>query len=176
MERRQVLIARSPRGGHPVQVTVAHDWASSRLVFALRRHVLAHRHLATLICVAALALKLLIPSGYMISAEHGRIAITICSGFAPQTISPVTSRDMDLTMPEMHGDMADQGKSDEHGRTEMPCAFSSLSAHALAAVDPVLLIAAIAFVMAVGSRAVGSPRLALTPHLRPPSQGPPVFR
>lgn len=136
-------------------------------MFALRRLFLAHRHFAALICVAALALKLLVPSGYMVSGEHGRIAVTICSGVAPQPAS--------MDMPGMQNDMADHGKSKDHGKAEMPCAFSSLMAQALGAIDPVLLVAAIAFVMGLAlspTRSIARPAI---PYLRPPSRGPPAF-
>ncbi len=136
-------------------------------MLAIRRFFLAHRHLAALICVAALALRLLIPSGYMVSGEHGRIAITICSGVAPQPAS--------MDMPGMQNDMADHGKSKEHGKAEMPCAFSSLTTQALGAIDPVLLVAVIAFVMGVAllfARSIARPAI---PYLRPPSRGPPAF-
>ena len=36
------------------------------------RHLLAQRHLAVLICAAALLLKLLVPTGYMIDSDHGK--------------------------------------------------------------------------------------------------------
>lgn len=116
--------------------------------------------------MAALALKLLVPAGYMVSSDHGRIAITICSGVAPQS--------MNMAMPGMHGDMADHGKSKEHGKAEMPCAFTSLSVQALGAIDPILLIVAIAFVLAMGLRFVARPTLAAPSHLRPPLRGPPA--
>lgn len=132
-------------------------------MLALRRLVLAHRPLAALICVAALALKLLVPPGYMISSEHDRIAITICSGMAPHA--------MDMGMAS---EMPEQGPSKEHGKTETPCAFTSLSAQAVGSLDPLLLIIAIAFVMAVGRRFVAPHALLAQPYLRPPLRGPPV--
>lgn len=136
---------------------------------ALRRLVLTHRHFAVVICIAALALKLLIPSGYMISTVQGRLAITTCPGVAPE---PVT---MSTVMPGMHGDMAEHGKSRGSDGGAMPCAFAGLSAQALGAVDPVMMIAAIAFVMAVGSRPMRLRARPPTPYLRPPLRGPPAL-
>ncbi len=130
------------------------------------RHLLAQRHLAVLICVAALILKLVVPVGYMIGSDHGRIAITLCPGMG--------SAPMTMAMPGVHGGMADHGKSQDHGKAEMPCAFAGLSAAMLASVDPILLASLIAFVMAMGTIGVSRPELAAPGFLWPPLRGPPT--
>jgi hypothetical protein len=130
------------------------------------RTLLAHRHLALLLCVATLLLKVLVPTGYMIDSNHGRITITICSGVEPRT--------MTMEMPGMHGDMPDHGKSKDHGKAEMPCAFSGLSAAALGAIDPIQLAALIAFVMAMGIIGFAPPTPSTPTYLRPPLRGPPA--
>ena len=118
----------APSWGNTGKVTPRAAWASSQEVHAIR-HLLAQRHLAVLICAATLLLKLLVPTGYMIDSDHGRIAITICSGTGPATMA--------MEMPGMHGDMPDHGKSKDHGKAEMPCAFSGLSAAMTGAIDPI---------------------------------------
>jgi hypothetical protein len=110
------------------------------------RHFLAQRHLAVLICAATLLLKLLVPTGYMIDSDHGRIAITICSGIAPATMA-----------------------------TEMPCGFSGLSAAMTGAIDPIQLAALIAFVLAIGMTLIVLPTPARRIYLRLPLRGPPAF-
>jgi hypothetical protein len=130
------------------------------------RHLFAQRYLAVLLCAAPLLLKLLVPTGYMIANEHGRFAITICSGIAPAT--------MTMDMPGMHGDTAGHGKSKESGKAEMPCAFSGLSAAVLDPIDPIQLAALISFVLAVGLAASVPPTPRRTAFLRPPLRGPPV--
>ncbi|RZT53233.1 hypothetical protein EV283_2485 [Sphingomonas sp. BK036] len=117
-------------------------------------------------------MKLLVPTGYMIANQSGHIAITLCPGAAPMTAT------MDMGMPDqMMSDhaMPDHDPSTGHGKTELPCAFSGLSAQALASVDAVLLVAAIAFVIAIGVRPVRPPVHASAPHLRPPLRGPPTL-
>ncbi|MEG8047647.1 hypothetical protein QP175_16600 [Sphingomonas aerolata] len=131
------------------------------------RHLLAQRHLAVLICAATLLLKLLVPTGYMIDSDHGRFAITICSGVAPATTT--------MDMPGMHDDMPDHGKSKDHGKAEMPCAFSGLSAAVLSPIDPIQLAALIAFVLAVGLTASVLPAPSQPAFLRPPLRGPPTY-
>jgi hypothetical protein len=106
------------------------------------RRLLAQRYFAVLFCAAALLLKLLVPTGYMIGSEHGRITIELCSGVAPNATT--------MAMPGTHGEMPDHGKAKDHDKAEMPCAFAGLSAATLGAIDPVQLVALIAFVMAIG--------------------------
>lgn len=130
------------------------------------RLLLAQRHLAVLICAATLLLKLLVPNGYMIDNDGGRFAVTMCSGAGPVTMA--------MIMPGMHGGTADHDKKD-HGKAEMPCPFSSLSAAITAAVDPIQLAELIAFVMAVGLAGMPLPAPSSPTYLRPPLRGPPAF-
>ena len=132
------------------------------------RHLLAQRYFAVLVCAATLLLKVLVPTGYMIDNDHGRIAITICSGTAPQKMT------MTMAVPGMHGAMPDHGKSKGHGKAEMPCAFSGLSAAMLGAIDPVQLAAMIVFILALGLIATIPPAPSRPAYLRPPLRGPPA--
>lgn len=130
------------------------------------RRLVTQSHLNVLICAAALLLKLLVPTGYMIDSDHGRITITICSG--------ITTRTATLEMSGMHGDMPDHSKAKDHSKVEMPCAFSGLSAATLGAIDPIQLVALIAFITAIGLFASVLRAPAAPPHLRPPLRGPPA--
>jgi hypothetical protein len=130
------------------------------------RHLVAQRHLAVLICAAALLMKLLIPAGYMIATDHGRIAITLCSGVAPPAVAS--------EMHGMHGAMPDHGQSKDHGKAEMPCAFAGLTAATLAAIDPIQLAALIAFVLSIGLFGIRPPVPSGPAYLRPPLRGPPA--
>lgn len=112
-------------------------------------------------------LKLLVPTGYMIDSNHGRMTITICSGTGPATIT--------MEMPGMHGGMADHGKSKNHGKAEMPCAFSGLSTAMTGAIDPIQLTALITFVLALGLVATILPAPSRPAFLRPPLRGPPAY-
>lgn len=130
------------------------------------RHLLAQRHLTVLMCAATLLLKLWVPTGYMIDTASGHIAITLCSGFAPV---PMT-----MAMPGLHRDMPDHGKSEDHGKAEMPCAFAGLAAAMTGAIDPVQLAVLIAFVMATGLICSIPPAPSDPIYLRPPLRGPPA--
>ena len=134
-------------------------------MLAIRR-LLAQRYFAMLVCAAALLLKLLVPAGYMIGSEHNQITITLCSGVAPQA--------MTTAMPGMHGAMSDHGTPKDHGKAEMPCAFAGLSTASLGAINPILLVTLIAFVMAVGLSPAVLPAITRRSNLRPPLRGPPA--
>lgn len=135
-----------------------------RCVSAVRR-LFAQRYLVALLCAATLLLKLLVPTGYMIGNDHGRLAIVLCPG--------VVSAAEAMAMPGMHDAMPDHGKKD-HGKAEMPCAFSGLSAAALGTIDGVQLAALIAYIMAVGLCLAVVPTPIRRIHLRPPLRGPPA--
>ena len=102
----------------------------------------------------------------MIGSDHGRVTIELCSG--------VVTQPMTAAMAETHGDMPGHGRSQDHGKAEMPCAFAGLSAASLGAVDPIQLVAAIAFVMAIGLSPVLLPSVVRRGYLRPPLRGPPL--
>ncbi|PTW48157.1 hypothetical protein C8J25_102246 [Sphingomonas faeni] len=119
----------------------------------------------------ALAMKILVPAGFMPVVSGGRVTIEICGGITPaQTVMvPMRAMTMPMTMPGMahHSDKSD------HQEREMPCAFSGLTAPSLAAVDPVLLAIAIAFIVGLVFRVRTAVSIAAQPYLRPPLRGPP---
>lgn len=134
---------------------------------ALRRLVRAHVAPAAWLLTAALFLKLLVPAGYMLSVEGNAISVVPCRGVAP-TISA-----------DMPGMAAHHGGGKTHddrgeGARELPCAFAGLGLAGLAAVDPVLLAAAILFAAAVALRPVARAARHAVPRPKPPSHAPPI--
>ncbi|MFW2852695.1 DUF2946 family protein [Sphingomonas sp. TX0543] len=113
--------------------------------------------------MAALLLKLLVPTGYMIGSDSGRVTIELCSGVGPQTMGM-----------SMDHDTPGHGKSSDHGKVQMPCAFSGLSAAAMGAADAIQLAALTVFVMAVGLSPATPRRTVRRVYLRPPLRGPPA--
>lgn len=135
-----------------------------------RRLFLDHRTLSAWLIVCALAMKILVPAGFMPVVSGGTVTIQICGGTAP---SMATMMAKATVMAEvMPGMTHHQDKGDHQGR-EMPCAFSGLSAPSLAAVDPLLLAIAIAFIVAMGFRRTSTTPVAAPAYLRPPLRGPP---
>ncbi|WP_420822420.1 hypothetical protein [Sphingosinithalassobacter portus] len=108
-------------------------------------------------------LKIVIPTGFMPTMSNGQIVISICSGIGPTT--------MIMTIPGLEH----ESEGDGHGsKAEQPCAFAGLSAPPLAAADPLLLAAAVLFVLALGMRPLVLPASKAPPYLRPPLRGPPL--
>jgi len=137
---------------------------------AVRHFIFGHRMLATLVVAAALAMKLLVPAGFMPELSGGRITLQICSGLA--------SAPMAMAMPAMSAmssHVGDDRRQNNHpqNRADAPCAFAGLALAALAAVDPIQLRLAIAFLAAIGMRPAPARRVPGGGYLRPPLRGPP---
>ncbi|WP_343525699.1 hypothetical protein [Sphingomonas sp.] len=143
------------------------------------RSLFAQRHLAVFLCAAALLLKLIVPSGYMIGATQGRMAIILCPGSTVSRVAPMPHARMhghgsghDAAAP-LHESGGHHGR--EHGGTEMPCAFAGLSTPALPPVDPIPLARLVIANIASATMAIVlAPNLA-APYLRPPLRGPPAL-
>lgn len=126
----------------------------------LRRHFSQHRHFAAVILALALALRVLVPAGYMPAFEHGAVEVRICE-------SQVT-----LPMPRGMHHGADHGRGQNHA--DQPCAFAGLAAPAgppppAAALPAAPAGAQVAFLDAVRNTIiVGGIRS------RPPARGPPA--
>ncbi|WP_340317677.1 DUF2946 family protein [Rhizorhabdus argentea] len=122
-----------------------------------------HRHamIAMSIMVLVLAVRSLIPAGYMTSASPAGLTVELCSGVSGKTVT--------IALPGQAGHQ-------EHGKAQAdsPCAFASLGHAMISAADPVLLASAIAFIIALGVLPDRSPPLARSGHLRPPLRGPPL--
>jgi hypothetical protein len=130
----------------------------------LRRLLQRNPALAAWVVACALAMKILVPTGFMPVMAHGAVTIAPCSGTAPAG-----------PMAAMPG-MAHHPDKTQHQPPEMPCAFSALAVPTLAGADPLVLAAAIAFIVAFAWRAVVPTPVRPRAHLRPPLRGPPETR
>ena len=121
------------------------------------------RNIAAALIVLALALRVIIPSGFMPSSERG-FALTICTGMDTQTVW------MDKS-GKLHKEDPSKGKSVEH----QPCAFAgaAMAADVLSA-DFQVAMAPVALAIPVFAKrevSVGA-GLAAPP---PPAIGPPSY-
>ena len=121
------------------------------------------RNIAAALIVLALALRVIIPSGFMPSSERG-FALTICTGMDTQTVW------MDKS-GKLHKEDPSKGKSVEH----QPCAFAGavMAADVLSA-DFQVAMAPVALAIPVFAKrevSVGA-GLAAPP---PPAIGPPSY-
>jgi hypothetical protein len=149
------------------------------------RRLVAQRYIATLVCAAALLVRLLIPGGYMVSEGSGWPTIVLCPQAGPAPLDSHASAPVitahgerqDMMQQAHTGDhimSAKHGRTNGHGKAEMPCVFTALSAAVLAATDPILLAALIAFIVATAFTGILLPRLAEPARIRPPLRGPPA--
>ncbi|MCW2364349.1 hypothetical protein M2346_002274 [Sphingobium xanthum] len=126
----------------------------------MRRLVLSHRCWAATLLGLALLFKALMPAGFMPVVSGKTLTVELCSSGGA---GPIT-----LHIPVEGKDKTPQTQSDQ------TCAFGGLTAQALAATDPVVLEAALAFIFAT---ALLQTDLRLPRHetyLRPPLRGPPA--
>lgn len=145
----------------------------------MRLFLLQHRALAAALFALALLVKLLVPAGYMPSASGG-IALQLCGGIVPAPAVKPAQPAMHMPGMAHHAAVEPQDQHDghdgspEHPGADMPCAFAGLALPSLAAVDPLLLAIALAFVVAAIFRATTTRAVRRSPHLRPYLRGPPV--
>lgn len=146
------------------------------------RHLIAtHRILAFAVVAFALALRLTVPTGYMLSAGNGGLSVTLCP-------DGLTAASAPAAMAAMHHAPAHTGTASaahlpaghdhedrsDHDRPDQPCAFAGLSAQWLGGADPVVLAAALAFVARLALTVAPAPIVRPVTWLRPPLRGPPI--
>ncbi|MFM2372529.1 MAG: hypothetical protein RIS85_2251 [Pseudomonadota bacterium] len=130
----------------------------------MRAFLMQHRVLALLVVMAALCMKIVVPVGYMPGAGSKILTVQICA----DALGEHAVRQIVVPMKQSHGDEGAKAAKAE-------CPFASLSLFSLAGADFALLIAALAFILALGFAPVRPPRPRRARYLRPPLRGPPVF-
>lgn len=125
-----------------------------------------HRRLTLVLVALALAIKALVPAGFMLGTTGDRfLTVTICAD------ATGTLQTMKLALPAdadhggMQNDQADQAKH---------CAFSGLGQGVIAAADPVLLAGALLFILLIGTAPLVPLAPRQFPYLRPQLRGPPA--
>lgn len=135
---------------------------------ALRAFLHAHRTFAVLLLACALAMKVLVPAGYMIGSQTRTISIQICDGVDHGAVRQIL---VGQTGSDAVG-KADHGQAD-HGKSDGVCPYGALGHASLAGTDPVLLATALAFILALAFAPLIPACLSHIPHIRPPLRGPP---
>lgn len=130
------------------------------------RRLLRHPALAALVVAAALALRLLVPAGYMPVIDGGHVILAPCPGTAP---TPSQAR------AHTPGGMGHAGHETPPHAPETSCAFADLALPAIGGADPVQLAALIAFLVATALALRALPPRAPVRRLHPPAQGPPIL-
>lgn len=133
---------------------------------ALRIFFGTHRRLAWLLVAMALAMKVVVPAGYMIGVQDKVLTVEICSEASGQHLTK------QITIPH---DGKGTDTPAQQGKADGTCAFLSLSMAAWGGADFALLALALAFILLLGFVPV-APALRERPaYLRPPLRGPPAF-
>ena len=140
---------------------------------SLRRLLLDHRALALWLAALALAVRLLVPAGFMVGTIDGRPVLQLCSGFGPVAATVMAMAHGDAHHVRGSHHERDGHRESDHPAADMPCPYAGLAQVATTPVDPALLVLAIAFVMALGVRATPRPARRDRAYLRPPMRGPP---
>lgn len=128
-----------------------------------RTLIARHRALTLLLLAAALALKAIVPAGFMIDSSRSLVlSVRICTGTTEHTVR-------NIVVPR-RGERPAQTAE----KQAQPCAFASLFAGGPAGPLPAFVAAAILFVLALGFARV--PRLVLRQpsYQRPRLRAPPA--
>lgn len=130
----------------------------------LIRHLLRTRRIwFAALFTLSLAMKALLPGGYMLDTDSQTITVKICNGVGDveQTIEIPMNAD---------GNDHDSGSP----MTSEACSSSSVSQSSMTATDPVQLIQALGFIMLTGLMTVIAVPSRRYIRLRPPLRGPPA--
>ena len=120
-----------------------------------------HRALAAVLLCAALLLKVLVPTGYMIGSSGKVLTISVCSDASGQKLTH------QIVVP-----MKKSSGSEAASKGE--CPYSALSMGVLGSTDPELLALALAFILALGFAPRRMEALRTIARLRPPLRAPPL--
>lgn len=130
---------------------------------AFRAFFLHHRRMAALLIALALAMKALVPAGFMLGADRHVLTVQICADTLGHQITQT------ITLPSTGHPAEEKAKSDS------PCHFSALGHAMLGGADPALLVLALAFILALGFAPAPIPAPRRIAFLRPPLRGPPAL-
>ncbi|KUR73167.1 hypothetical protein AQZ52_04495 [Novosphingobium fuchskuhlense] len=135
----------------------------------LRTFLLRYRAMAFALMALALAMKAIVPAGYMVGAESKVLTIRICDDAQLSAAAHNALNARDIAIP-MKGEPA--GK---HSKADGMCPYGALSFAGLAGADPIQLALALLFILATGFAALALPAPRRISYLRPPLRGPPAL-
>jgi NAD/NADP transhydrogenase beta subunit len=128
----------------------------------LRAFFLRHRGMALAVIALVLAMKALVPTGYMIGSDARVLTVQVCDGFADGAKSVAIA-------VKGHGDA---GKA-THDQTA--CPYAGMTHAGLTGADAIQLADALAFILLLGFVAAGFTVPRPLVRLRPPLRAPPAL-
>ncbi len=138
----------------------------------LRAFFRNHRVMAFAMIALALAMKALVPTGYMVGGDARVLTIRVCDGYvdsAPAHAIVIAAQGHDGA--NANGGHGEAGKA---LHDQQACPFSALAHAGLAGADPLLLAAALAYILLLGFAAPGFVAPVRLVRLRPPLRAPPA--
>jgi hypothetical protein len=129
-------------------------------VLALRSFLRDHRRLAACLIALALAMKALVPAGYMLGATAHVLTVEVCADSQGKHLTQL------IVVPG-------ESTPADHAKSDGPCAWSALGIAALGGADLALLALALAFILLLGFAPTAPAPRSRAHHLRPPLRGPP---
>lgn len=127
----------------------------------LRTILIHQRRVAMVLIVLAVALRALVPAGYMIASEARVLTIAVCHDASGSG----SARDVVIPMRDKGGVPGKPAKGE--------CPYGALAMAGLPGANAVLLALAISFLIALGFAPQSVPRVSRPAFLRPPLRGPP---
>ena len=130
----------------------------------LRAFLLQHRLLALVGVMAALCMKIVVPTGFMIGQNSKVLTVEICNDAVGNHAVK------QLVISEKDGG-SESGQKQGKGE----CPFASLSMASMTGADTSLLALALAFILALGLAPAHIALPKRVSYLRPPLRGPPAL-
>lgn len=131
----------------------------------LRQILMQRRGLALWLVAFALAMKALVPGGFMVREQGTVLTIAICGDVAGAHLN------RQIVVPPRE---TPQDRASQHAKGAA-CPYSALDMSGMPGTDPILLGLALAFILAIGLAPLVAPQLSARAHLRPPLRGPPLI-
>lgn len=128
----------------------------------LRTSLRLKYRLALLLVALAVAMKALVPAGFMVEASAKSLTVLVCAD------STGARSAIEITVPQSGSKAPAMAKAHES------CAFTALGFAALSATDPLQLALALAFILALGFTAHGVIAPRKVHRMLPPPCGPPA--
>jgi hypothetical protein len=118
--------------------------------------------------VLALAMKALVPAGFMPAAPGKVLTVIICDGHGSEQATKIALADSGAKQ-------GGSGGLSEGAKSASTCPYAGLSSATLGGMDAALLAVLLLFILALGFVSAPIPLLRRGDHLLPPACGPPVF-
>ncbi len=127
-----------------------------------RAFLIRNRALVALLAAAMLCFKALLPAGTMLTVQNHVLTVAICADassgkIVKQIVIPIN------------------GKHDQQSKADGACPWSALGMGAVAPTDPLQLVLALAFILALGFLPLTARAPERRERLRPPLRGPPIL-